>query len=314
MNNPSISPFAPHLGPWKLLIISLVGSLLGFQLIGVFIGAVLAIPFYDGTAMELLAAMADPLGHPGIKTPLMITQGIGSAFGMIFIPWLIYSRVFKVPLKFGQSNASLLPIVYTFLITLFFMVVNSPIGEWNQHIKLPSSMAGIETALQLMEENMKVVTEFLVDFDSFGGFLLGVIVIAVIPAIGEELVFRGLIQNHLFRITNNIHVAIWIAAFIFGAIHMQFYGLFPRMMLGVLFGYLYYFSGKLSYAMFAHFFNNGLAVVAVYLHQLGKIDYDIDSTDTIVWYQVLVSGLVLILLLFAFKREVNKEDNSEQLV
>jgi len=311
MNNSAATPFAPHLGPWKLLIISLVGSLLGFQLVGVFIGAFAALPFYDGSVTELFGAMANPVNNPEIKLPLMITQGVGSAFGLIFIPWLIYSKMFKLPLNFGQSKISIQPIIFTFLITIFFGVVNSPIGEWNEQIKLPDSLSSIENALQLMEAKMKVITEFLIEFDSFGSFLVGIIVIAVIPAIGEELVFRGLIQNHLFRITRNIHVAIWIAAFIFSAIHMQFYGLFPRMMLGILFGYLYYFSGKLSYAMIAHFFNNGIAVVVVYLHQLGKIEYDIDSTESILWYQVLISALVLILLLFAFERNVKKEVLSE---
>ncbi len=314
MSNPSITPFAPHIGPWKLLIISLVGSLIGFQLIGVFVGALVALPFYDGAMMDLFKAMANPVGNEALKTPIMITQGVGSAFGMILVPWIIYSKVFKLPLHFGQTKVALQPIVFTFLITLFFMVVNSPIGEWNQHIKLPASLSGLETALQVMEENMRVITEFLVEFNSFPSFLLGLVVIAVIPAIGEELVFRGLIQNHLVRITKNIHVAIWISAFIFGAIHMQFYGLFPRMMLGALFGYLYYFSGKLSYAMLAHFFNNGIAVVALYMHQLGKIEYDIESTDTILWYQVLFSALVLLLLLFAFNKNVNKEEISEQVV
>ncbi|MCF6359923.1 MAG: CPBP family intramembrane metalloprotease [Cyclobacteriaceae bacterium] len=311
MNNAAVTPFAPHLGPWKLLIISLVGSLLGFQLVGVFVGAFAALPFFDGSIMELFEAMVDPVNKPNVKVPLMIIQGVGSAFGLIFIPWLIYSKMFKLPLNFGQSKASVQPIIFTFLIVVFFVVVNSPIGEWNQQIKLPAFLSSVEAALQAMEEKMKVITEFLIEFDSFGAFLVGIIVIAVIPAIGEELVFRGLIQNHLFRITKNIHVAIWVAAFIFGAIHMQFYGLFPRMMLGVLFGYLYYFSGKLSYAMLAHFFNNGIAVVAVYMHQLGKIDYDIDSEESILWYQVLISAIVLILLLFAFQRNVKKEALSE---
>ncbi len=314
MNNPSITPFAPHIGPWKLLIISLVGSLLGFQLIGVFIGALVALPFYDGSVIDLFTAMADPVNNPNIKTPLMITQGVGSAFGMILVPWLMYRGIFKLPLQFGQTKVALQPVIITFLITLFFMVVNSPIGEWNQQIRLPEAFSGIESTLLLMEENMKIITEFLIDFDSFGSFLLGLVVIAVVPAIGEELVFRGLIQNHLFRISSNIHVAIWVAAFIFGAIHMQFYGLFPRMMLGVLFGYLYYFSGKLSYAMIAHFFNNGIAVVAVYMHRLGKIEYDIEANESILWYQVLISALVLILLLFAFKKTAKKGGQFEQMV
>ncbi|MCF6352752.1 MAG: CPBP family intramembrane metalloprotease [Cyclobacteriaceae bacterium] len=313
MNNPSTTPFAPHIGPWKLLIISLVGSLLGFQLIGIFIGALVALPFYDGSVIDLFTAMADPVNNPSIKIPLMITQGVGSAFGMILVPWLMYRGVFKLPLQFGQAKVALQPAIITFLITLFFMVVNSPIGEWNQQIRLPEAFSGIESALLLMEENMKVITEFLIDFDSFGSFLLGLVVIAVVPAIGEELVFRGLIQNHLFRISGNIHVAIWVGAFIFGAIHMQFYGLFPRMMLGGLFGYLYYFSGKLSYAMIAHFFNNGIAVVAVYMHQLGKIEYDIEANEPILWYQVLISAVVLILLLFTFKKTASKGGKFEQV-
>jgi CAAX protease family protein len=311
MNNPATLPFASHISPWKLLIITIVSSLIGFQLIGIFIGALVSLPFFDGSFLNLFEAISDPINNPSVKIPLMITQGVGSAFGMIFIPWLIYTRVFKIPLNFGQTKTTLQPILFTFLITVFFMAINSPVGEWNQNIKLPSSLYGLEQVFQQMEENMKVLTQFLIEFNSFGEFILGLVVIAVIPAIGEELVFRGLVQNHLVRITKNIHVGIWLAAFIFGAIHLQFYGLFPRMFLGVLFGYLYYFSGKLSYAMFAHFFNNGLAVVAVYLHQIGKIDYDIESTESLLWYQVLFSAIVLILLLFGFEHIVNKKSASE---
>ena len=314
MNNPATIPFAAHIGPWKLLIITIVSSLLGFQLIGILIGGLVALPFYDGNFINLFEAISDPLHNPEVKIPFMITQGVGSAFGMIFIPWFIYTRIFKLSLNFGQTKATIQPILFTFLIVLFFMVVNSPVGEWNQNIKFPASFSGLEQALQLMEENMKVLTALLIEFNSFGEFILGLVVIAVIPAIGEELVFRGLVQNHLVRITKNIHVAIWVAAFIFGAIHMQFYGLFPRMLLGALFGYLYYFSGKLSYAMFAHFFNNGVAVVAVYMHQLGKIEYDIESNQSLLWYQVLISASVLILLLFAFERNSKKEKISEQVV
>lgn len=307
MSNPAIQPLASHISPWKLLIITIVSSLLGFQFIGVFIGSLVAFPFYDGDLIGMFTAISDPLKHPNIKIPLMIMQGVGSAFGMILIPWFIYVKVFKLSLNFGQTKVEIKSILFTFLIILFFMVVNSPVGEWNQQIKLPTSLSGLEQALQLMEENLKVVTEFLIEFNSFGEFLLGLIVIAVIPAIGEELVFRGLVQNHLVRITKNIHIAIWIAAFIFGAIHMQFYGLFPRMFLGALFGYLYYFSGKLSYAMIAHFFNNAIAVVAVYMHQKGKIEYDIESNPSLLWYQILISALVLILLLFAFERNAKKD-------
>ena len=96
MNNPATVPFAAHIGPWKLLIITIVSSLLGFQLVGILLGGLVALPFYDGNFISLFEAISDPLNNPEVKIPFMITQGVGSAFGMIFIPWLIYTKVFKI--------------------------------------------------------------------------------------------------------------------------------------------------------------------------------------------------------------------------
>lgn len=308
MENHSIQPFAEHIGPWKLLIITIVSSLLGFQLVGSLLGILVALPFFDGSLMDFVAAMGDPLSYPGIRVPILIIQGIGSAFGMIFVPWLIYTKIFKFNLNFGQLRAKLQPAIITFLIVIFFMAVNSPVAEWNQNIKLPSSFSGLEQALQSMEKDLQVLTEYMTDFDSPGQFLFGVLIIAVIPAIGEELVFRGLVQNHFFRMTKNIHVAIWLAAFLFGAIHMQFYGMFARMLLGVLFGYLYYYSGSIFYAMLGHFVNNGIAVLAVYMYNNGQLDYDLESTDALPWYQVLLSAVILVLLFFAFVRNFKHKE------
>src|SRR5690554_5832087 len=104
-------------------------------------------------------------------------------------------------------------------------------------------------------------------FDNAGDFILALIVIGLIPAVGEELLFRGLVQNQIGAITKNIHVAIWLAAFLFSTFHFQFYGFVPRMFLGVLFGYLYYWSGNLFIAMLAHFINNGLTLILLYMYQ-----------------------------------------------
>jgi len=95
--------------------------------------------------------------------------------------------------------------------------------------------------------------------------------IAIIPAIGEELFFRGVMQRIFSDWFKNMHVAIFFTAFLFAAIHMQFYGMLPRMMLGVLFGYLYYWTGSLWVPVFAHFLNNGAAVIVSYLSSRGFI-------------------------------------------
>ena len=129
------------------------------------------------------------------------------------------------------------------------------------------------------EDLLKEVTEYITQFDSTGQFLLGIIVIAVLPAVGEELLFRGCIQNQLFNITRNTHLAIWITAFFFSAIHVQFLGFVPRMLLGALFGYLYFWSGNLLVPMLAHFFNNGLQIFLLYAYQREGFTYNIDELE-----------------------------------
>jgi hypothetical protein len=116
----------------------------------------------------------------------------------------------------------------------------------------------------------------------------------------EELVFRGIIQREFYRATRNIHVSIWVSAAIFSAIHIQFYGFVPRMLLGALFGYLYYWSGSLTMSMLAHLFNNGMMVVALYYYQQGALDIDVESTEAAPWPIVAISTAATGLLGFLF--------------
>ena len=101
--------------------------------------------------------------------------------------------------------------------------------------------------------------------------------IAIIPAIGEELLFRGVIQRLFINWTKNAHWGILITSILFSALHMQFFGFFPRMMLGILFGYLFLWSGSLWLPILCHFINNGSAVVYVYLEQRGLMGFSSDT-------------------------------------
>jgi membrane protease YdiL (CAAX protease family) len=139
-------------------------------------------------------------------------------------------------------------------------------------------------------------------FDSIGEFMIGFVVIAIFAAFGEEFVFRGLIQSELLKTISNPHVAIWITAILFSAFHMQFFGFVPRMLLGAMFGYLYYWSGNLSLAMLAHFVNNGLQVIVIYLYQKGKLSFDPEATDYFPLSAVLASAVVTGALLYYFRK------------
>ena len=139
-------------------------------------------------------------------------------------------------------------------------------------------------------------------FNSTGEFLFAFLIIAILPGIGEELVFRGLLQPQLHRATGNAHIAIWISAILFSAIHMQFFGFVPRVLLGALFGYLYLWSGNLIIPMFAHFMNNGFSVLMLYLHQLGIVDIDIETTEAAPWPAVIGFSIITFGLMVYLKK------------
>jgi membrane protease YdiL (CAAX protease family) len=166
-------------------------------------------------------------------------------------------------------------------------------------------MDSFEQWAKLQEDKLKDLTIFLTEFRSFEQFLLGFIVIGILPGIGEELLFRGILQNKLKQLLGNAHIAIWLAAIIFSAFHLQFYGFVPRMLLGALFGYLYQWSGNLIYAMVAHFVNNGFTVIMMYLYQQNRIALDIDKqevpSDAAFLSLILTALLVLVFYSMASK-------------
>jgi membrane protease YdiL (CAAX protease family) len=147
----------------------------------------------------------------------------------------------------------------------------------------------------------KELTEYLTAFETIPQLLVGFVVIALIPAIGEELVFRGLLQPRVQRLTHNVHAAVWITGFIFSAIHFQFYGLIPRMLLGVLLGYLYVWSGNLWYPIVGHFTNNGFTLLMIFLYKKNTIDIDIEATSAVPISTALYSLLVTVALIMVLK-------------
>jgi membrane protease YdiL (CAAX protease family) len=175
----------------------------------------------------------------------------------------------------------------------------SPVVEWNANLELPEFLKRFQEMARAKEDQLAEFTKAVTQFHTLPDMLLGLLVIALLPAIGEELVFRGLIQNEFWRGSKNIHVAVWASAFVFSAIHMQFFGFVPRMLLGALFGYLYYWSGNLAVPIFAHFFNNGFSVVAIYLEHQQVINTDVEQVESAPWPAVL-AGVVLAALLLVY--------------
>ena len=136
------------------------------------------------------------------------------------------------------------------------------LSAWNQQMVLPEWMSGIEQWMRMQEDAAAQLTEQFLRVDTVGGLLVNIGLMALLPAVGEELTFRGVVQG---MFTRNRHVAIWATAAIFSFVHMQFYGFLPRMLLGAMFGYMLWWTGSLWVPMLMHFVNNCVAVVVAYL-------------------------------------------------
>jgi membrane protease YdiL (CAAX protease family) len=290
--------------PLISVIFILLTMAIGFIVIGPAIGFLIALPFYDGNIFELTEKITNPINNPEIRMPLIIIQGGATLFGLILIPFLYLLSIERVnPVQWLTSKSTTwLIILVTAAIVLSFMATNTVFIEWNATATFPEFLKDFEHWAREREDLAEKLTKFFVAFESDGQFLIGVIVIAVLPAIGEELVFRGMLQPELFRATGNHHAAVWISAIIFSAFHMQFFGFVPRMLLGALFGYLYVWSGNLLLPMIAHFVNNGFSVLMMYLYQKGTIAVDMESPEAAPWPLVLIFTIIFGALLYYFKK------------
>ena len=224
-------------------------------------------------------------------TRLKIGQGISSALMFIAPPIILYAFTRTEPMR--QIGFRKPAFWWMLLIGVILMFVSLPLtnilGTWNEKVNFGESL---ETLLKMMEDAAGDLTERMLQVDTIWGLLGNLLVIALIPAIGEELTFRGVLQQSLTRRCNP-HVAIWLSAFIFSFIHFQFYGFLPRMFLGLILGYMFYYSGSLWTSILMHFINNGTAVVVAYLDYKGLANVDWEHFGSTSNVALLITSLML---------------------
>ncbi|WP_304236894.1 CPBP family intramembrane glutamic endopeptidase [Jiulongibacter sediminis] len=239
---------------------------------------------------------------------LMIGQGVASILTFILAVifyWKVVEKKNLDELNFESVN-NLKVFGLVILTQLCFLPLNSWFQEINAAMQLPEALSGVEKFMKSMEDSLAEMTEYLTQFDTLPKVIVGFIVIAVVAGIGEELIFRGLIQRKLYKGLKNPHTAIWLAAFIFSAIHFQFYGFLPRLFLGAMFGYFFLWTGNLWVPIVAHIFNNGFAVVMYYLANTQVMDAEVAEMEHFPTSVVLVSFVLTAGMLFLFKKSTDE--------
>lgn len=193
------------------------------------------------------------------------------------------------------------------------MPLNSVFAEWNANIKLPESMSTLEEIMKNLQEKATEIMEKMVNVDNIGGLIINLIMIAGLAAFGEELLFRSIIQTSLIKICRNTHIGIILASIIFSFIHFEFYGFLPRLVLGLLLGYMFYYSKNIWIPMAMHFANNGTIVFLYYLNNKGVTNINIDTfgqTNT----PILIASIIMMAALFYASIKISNKENKETII
>lgn len=299
--------YLEQLGPWgkmllllSLVVVSATVTALGGLIIGKFIlGADVT------TVAEILTSPKSDEEISFLKIYQLINQ-----LGVFFVPVVIY--VFLVSPSPGdyllvnrKPSWTILGIGGMLVFTVLPFI--GYLGELNQLMDLPASFDGLESWFKEKEEQALLLTESFLKTETIAGLMVNLLIVAVIPALGEELLFRGAFIRLFRNITGNVHLAIFISSFLFAAIHLQFYGFLPRFFLGMILGYSFVITRNLWVPIFIHFVNNAASVIIFYLHHNGYIDIpmeDFGSSPNVVF--IIGSLLITVwLLVIVYRKENN---------
>ncbi len=205
----------------------------------------------------------DPKEINLLKAAQVITSTL-----LFIVPVALFCR-FMRPERNVFLNMGAMPHVY-FLITaaaciFFALPAVAGLEEWNQRIQLPAFFGSSQDWMVQKENTAEKVYMAFFEDKSMLGLFINLLVMGFVAALSEELFFRGMLQGILVKNKVNMHVAIILAAALFSAFHLQFFGFLPRFFLGIVLGYLYYITQNLWVSIAAHFFNNAFAIISVHL-------------------------------------------------
>ena len=289
----------------QLLIALLI--VLGTGLL-LFSALILAGTFIFGTDLGLMKNASSAVGEneTAFLKYILISQDIS----VFIVPAIIILTILKPDNQTSIFDVKTPGINEVFLVVLLMICIfpiTSCAGEINSGLTLPAWLSGVEKWMVEKEDNATHLLKVIIKTDSLGGLILNVLILSALPALGEELIFRGVLQKILCKLFRSGHLAVWMTAIIFSAIHLQFFGFLPRFILGLVFGYLFLWSRNLLLPVLAHFVNNAVPTIGEYIQGMKEMN---PPSDISLWKQMLIlsfSLLVTLIILFYFRNKSRRE-------
>ncbi len=223
------------------------------------------------------------------------------SFGSFILSSIIVISTFRKKL-FPFTVLDKPPKLVNVIIGILLLITSIPLVNWlldiNRNIPIPSS------TLRQFLEHQEELNNFTYDVILTGNtgivVLLNIFLVGLLPALGEELFFRGIMLRIFKSLTRNIHLGVWLSAILFATLHIQVFKIVPMILLGALFGYVYYLSGSLWITIIMHFINNSIAVIIDHLeepHTGGNLMLNDQA-----WYYIALSIALIAFLLFSLKK------------
>lgn len=279
--------------------------LIGFAVAGIFFASLISIPVWQSmtglSALKMEEGMLDPKNSNAVK----IIQCIQAVFGFL-VPAILTAVVLnRRPAKLlgFTGKISLMQIAVVCAIMFAGLFVSGFFSFVNQHIPISDSL---RQKFMEMEKNYDRQVQAILQIKTAKDYLVGLFVIAFVPALCEEALFRGGLQNYLSRWIKRPWLSIVIVSILFSALHISYFGFLSRLFLGIMLGLLFEYSGKLWLNIIAHFFNNAFAVTMIYISTLqGKPLKDAIEDNSSTWWGVFAIPVVIGLFIY-FKKIASK--------
>lgn len=289
------------ISPWGKMLL-LLGLILLFSILTAFGGLLIGKFWLDTDFASLASIVSNPTTESAINFSRFY-QFINQ-LGVFIFPVFLYTFLVSTS-SFKYLNMSRKPLLVSLLLSITIVFTILPflnyIGVWNMNIKLPESMSAIENWMMQKEEMASLLLGAFLKTNSIYGLLINLVIIGLLPAIGEELLFRGVILRLFKEAFKNIHVAVVISALLFSIVHLQFYGFFPRLLLGLILGYLFVYTKNLWAPIAFHLVNNSATVIIYYLHQRGLTETNAENFGSsnsaiLIIGSLVISAYILILI------------------
>lgn len=282
------------------LLLSLFGG--GIIVLAVLMGLYLVISGADLNESSTFFTM-DSLSPKGMR----IVQIFGSIF-QFGLPALLLALILKQkPAEFFYLNrkSSLKIMLYVSLLAFSGLAMSDLLSFINHQIPVSAEAYASYRAkeIQYMEQVFKIA-----DFSNFGYILLSLFILAVLPGFFEELLFRGALQPILIGWSKSAFWGIFITSLLFSLLHLSYFGFLPRLFLGMVLGYIFYYTKNLWMSILFHFLNNAFAVASFYLYsKKGELDFE-KATEHMPLYLSIGGSVVFCIIFYLFYKESVKEN------